>query len=348
MHLNFLDTNPSMIKSPLASKKIAVVGASGNVGRVILSLLNSKGVQSNNIRVLSSSRSAGEVIEYGSDCLALSSLDGFNFEGTDLAFFAASSEVSKVYVPLAVSKGVIVIDKASLFRMECDVPLIVPEVNGDLLKNPLPRGIVASPNCSTIPLVVALSVFQKLSPLKRVVVSTYQSVSGAGKKGVDELSYQTQDYFKSVGPYPRAFHKPIAFNLIPQIDFFLDNGDTKEEQKMAAETPKILGVPLALTATCVRVPVFVGHSMAVNVECMENIDLPALRQALQNQEGLKVIDNPAKYEYITPLECAGKNEIFLSRLRIDSTRSNTFNFWLACDNLLKGAALNAIQIAERL
>lgn len=343
-----MDTNPSMNKCPLASKKIAVVGASGNVGRVMLSLLHSKGVQSNNIRVLSSSRSAGEVIEYGTDFLSLGNLDSFNFEGTELAFFAASSEVSKVYAPLAVSKGAIVIDKASLFRMEGDVPLVVPEVNGDLLKSPLPRGIVASPNCSTIPLVVALSVFQKLSPLKRVVVSTYQSVSGAGKKGVDELSEQTQDYFKGIFQSPWAFHKPIAFNLIPQIDSFLDNGDTKEELKMAMETPKILGVPLALTATCVRVPVFVGHSMAVNVECEENIDLPGLRQALENQEGLKVIDNPATFEYITPLECAGKNEIFLSRLRRDSTKPNAFNFWLACDNLLKGAALNAIQIAERL
>lgn len=330
----------------LKTKKIAVVGASGNVGRILLNLLAEQGVPMNNVTALASKRSVGRSVSYGEvGVLKLQVLDSFDFKGTDIAFFAAGGSVAQAFGPKAVQAGAVVIDKSSHYRMDPEVPLVVPEVNGTVLQQPLTKGIIANPNCTTIPLVVALKALQAIAPLKRVVVSTYQSVSGAGKPGMDELYSQTKGSYTNTPITPQHFNKPIAFNVIPQIDSFLDDGETKEEWKMRMETPKILGVEAPLTATCVRVPVFIGHSLAVNIAFEGPITASAARAALAKEKAIQVVDRPEEMEYITPIECAGEDLIYVSRIRQDPTLPHGLSLWIACDNLRKGAALNALQIA---
>lgn len=329
--------------------KIAVVGATGNVGRAMLSILSERGFPSHNIFAVASDRSFGKQVSYGEDdILTVEPLSTFDFSKCQIALFSPGGKVSAEYAPKAAEAGCVVIDNTSHFRMDDDVPLIVPEVNLEDLKDFNKRKIIANPNCSTIQLVVALKPLHDLAPIKRVVVSTYQSVSGAGKEGLDELFNQSRGIFVNDLIEPRKFTKPIAFNIIPHIDQFLDDGYTKEEWKMKAETKKILDSKIELTATCVRVPVFVGHAVSANVEFESEISLKEAEQNLRNAPGIKIIDNPEEYLYATPIESAGEDDVFVSRLRKDKTVPYGLSLWIVADNVRKGAALNAVQIAEHL
>jgi aspartate-semialdehyde dehydrogenase len=330
--------------------RVAVVGATGNVGREILNILAERQFPLDEIAAVASARSTGDVIDFGDsgEELRVRNLEHFDFSDWDMALFAAGSEVSKVYVPKAAGSGCTVIDNSSLFRMDPDVPLIVPEVNPQAIAGYVKKNIIANPNCSTAQLVVALKPLHDAATIKRVVVATYQSVSGAGKRGMDELFEQSRNIFVGDSNEPAYFPKQIAFNVIPHIDSFLDDGSTREEWKLVVETKKILDPRIKLTATCVRVPVFVGHSEAVNVEFENEIGAAEAQRLLREAPGVMLIDKREDGGYVTPVECVGEYATFVSRVREDPTVENGLSLWVVSDNLRKGAALNAVQIAELL
>ena len=330
--------------------KVAVVGATGNVGREIMQVMAEREFPADEIAAVASSRSHGSEVEYGDTgkMLKCKNIEHFDFAGWDIALFAAGSGPAKQFAPKAAAAGCVVIDNSSLYRMDPDVPLIVPEVNADAIRDYSKRNIIANPNCSTAQLVVALKPLHDAARIKRVVVSTYQSVSGAGKAGMDELFTQSRAIFVGDPVVPATFTKQIAFNVIPHIDVFLDDGSTKEEWKMTVETKKILDPKIKLTATCVRVPVFVGHSEAVSVEFENEISADQARDILREAPGIMLIDKREDGGYVTPVEAAGDSATYISRLREDPTVENGLTFWCVSDNLRKGAALNAVQIAELL
>ena len=329
--------------------RIVVAGATGNVGRAILNILHERLFPIEKIEVLASRKSLGTECGFGEKTLKSKDLDTFDFKGWDIALFAVGTEATKKYASRAAKSGCVVIDNSSHFRYDPRVPLIVPEVNPDSILEYKKTNIIANPNCSTAQLVVALKPLHDRAKIKRVVVSTYQSVSGSGKTAMDELWNQTKALFVYGNEVePKVYPKQIAFNVIPEIDKFLDDGQTKEEWKMVAETKKILDPEIKLTATCVRVPVFVGHSEAVNVEFDEFLDDDEARDILREAPGVMVIDKREPGGYITPIECVGDYATFISRIRQDNTVENGINFWCVSDNLRKGAALNAVQIAELL
>jgi aspartate-semialdehyde dehydrogenase len=330
--------------------RVAVVGATGNVGREILNILAERQFPLEEVAAVASSRSTGDIVDFGDsgEELKVKNLEHFDFSGWDIALFAAGSEVSKVYVPKAAQSGCTVIDNSSLYRMDPDVPLIVPEVNSEAIAGYRKKNIIANPNCSTAQLVVALKPLHDAAKIKRVVVATYQSVSGAGKAGMDELFEQSRNIFVGDPNEPRHFAKQIAFNVIPQIDVFLDDGSTKEEWKMVVETKKILDPSIKLTATCVRVPVFVGHSEAVNIEFENEISAEEAQKILREAPGVMLVDKREPGGYVTPVEAVGDYATFVSRVREDPTVENGLSLWVVSDNLRKGAALNAVQIAELL
>lgn len=328
--------------------KVAVVGATGNVGREMLNVLIERDFPVSDIYAVASPRSAGREVSFGDDqVLKVQDLSKFDFKGVDIVLASAGSAVSKDFAPRAAKAGAVVIDNSSHFRMDKDVPLVVPEVNPDAIKMYKKKGIIANPNCSTIQMVVALKPLHDIAPIKRVVVATYQSVSGAGKEAMDELFDQTRALYSNAAPKREVFAKQISFNLIPQIDVFMDDGGTKEEWKMMVETKKILDPDIEVSATCVRVPVFVGHSEAVNVEFKKPITLAAARKALQKAEGVSLVDKLDPEDgFITPAEIAGEDAVYVSRLRLDPTVKHGLSMWVVADNLRKGAATNAVQIAE--
>jgi aspartate-semialdehyde dehydrogenase len=328
--------------------KVAVVGATGNVGREILDILDERGFPADEVVALASRRSQGTEVSFGDRTLKVQALDHYDFSGTDIALMSAGGAISKEWAPKIAAKGCVVIDNSSAWRYDADVPLIVPEVNADAIEGFSRRNIVANPNCSTAQLVVALKPLHDRARIKRVVVATYQSVSGAGKEGMDELFNQTRAVFVADQIEAKKFTKRIAFNLIPHIDVFMEDGSTKEEWKMMAETKKILDPKIKLTATAVRVPVFVGHSEAVNIEFEEPITADEARDILREAPGCLVIDKHEDGGYITPLESAGEDATYISRIREDQTLDNGLSMWVVSDNLRKGAALNAVQIAELL
>jgi len=331
--------------------KVAVVGATGNVGREVLSIMEERQFPADEVIALASSRSIGAEVSYGDDkTLKVQDLAAFDFAGVDIVLSSPGAKVSAEHSPRAAKAGAVVIDNTSQFRMDPDVPLVVPEVNPEAIAGYKERGIIANPNCSTIQLVVALKPLHDLVPIKRVVVSTYQSTSGGGKAPMDELFNQTRGIYMNqpINKHREQFTKQIAFNVIPHIDVFMDDGATKEEWKMMAETKKILDPNIKLTATCVRVPVFIGHAEAVNVEFDGDIDEKQIRGALKSAPGIVVVDHRADEGYVTPAECAGEDAVYVSRIRMDPTIDNGLNFWVVADNLRKGAALNTVQIAEEL
>jgi len=327
--------------------KVAVVGATGNVGREMLNVLVQRQFPISEVVALASTRSVGTEVSFGDGILKVKALDYYDFKGTDIVLMSAGGAIAKEWAPKIAAQGPMVIDNSSAWRMDRQVPLVVPEVNADAL-NDIPKGIIANPNCSTAQLVVALKPLHDLFTIKRVVVSTYQSVSGAGKDAMDELFRQTRAVFVADPVEVGAFTKQIAFNVIPHIDVFLDSGLTKEEWKMAVETQKILDPDIQVTATCVRVPVFVGHSESVNIEFEQPVTAEKARAALRAAPGILVVDKREDGGYVTPIECAGEDATFVSRIRKDPTVENGLNLWIVSDNLRKGAALNAVQIAESL
>ncbi|MFL4990320.1 MAG: aspartate-semialdehyde dehydrogenase [Microvirga sp.] len=325
--------------------KIAVVGATGNVGREMLSILAERAFPADEVVALASRRSQGSEVSYGDKILKTKTLDTYDFSDVDLCLMSAGGEVSKEWSPKIAAQGAVVIDNSSAWRYDPDVPLVVPEVNAEALRD-IRKGIVANPNCSTAQLVVALKPLHERATIKRVVVATYQSVSGAGKDGMDELDRQTKALYSLQDVQEKKFPKRIAFNLIPHIDVFMEDGYTKEEWKMMVETKKILDPKIKLTATCVRVPVFISHSEAVNVEFENPITADEARDILRAAPGVMVIDKREPGGYITPHEAAGEDATYISRIREDITVENGLSFWCVSDNLRKGAALNAVQIAE--
>ncbi len=330
-------------------RKVAIVGATGNVGREILNILAERKFPASEIVALASRNSVGKKLSYGDKTIDVKALDDYDFNGTKIALFSPGRKVSAIYAPKAAAAGCVVIDNTSHFRMDEDVPLIIPEVNPEDLKNYKKKNIIANPNCSTIQMLVALKPLHDLAIIKRIVVATYQSVSGAGKDGMDELFDSTKKIYSSQFLEPKIFNKRIAFNVIPQIDIFMNDGYTKEEWKMKVETKKILGKDIEVTATCVRVPVFISHSEAVNIEFQKPISVTQARQAMEDSEGIIIIDRIDKAGgYVTPVESATKDAVFVSRIRKDSTVKNGLSIWVVADNLRKGAALNAVQIAELL
>jgi aspartate-semialdehyde dehydrogenase len=329
--------------------KVAVVGATGVVGHEMLSILAERAFPVSEVCAIASERSAGGEVSFGEDdVLKVQDLGRFDFKGVDIALFSPGAKVSAVHAPRAAKAGAIVIDNTSQFRMDPDVPLIVPEVNPEAIVDYKKRGIIANPNCSTMQMVVALKPLHDLARIKRVVVSTYQSVSGAGREAMDELFNQTRSIYVNDPVKKEHFTKQIAFNAIPHIDVFMDDGSTKEEWKMAVETRKILDPDISVTATCVRVPVFIGHAEAVNVEFERPITEEQARAALKAMPGVSVIDHRADEGYVTPQESAGEDAVYVSRIRKDPTVAHGLNLWIVADNLRKGAALNAVQIAELL
>ncbi len=330
--------------------RVVVVGATGNVGREILNILAERQFPLAEIAAVASPRSTGDVIDFGDsgEELKVRNIEHFDFTGWDIALFAAGSEVSKVYAPRAAAAGCTVIDNSSLYRMDPDVPLIVPEVNPEAITDYRRKNIVANPNCSTAQMVVALKPLHDAARIKRVVVATYQSVSGAGKAGMDELFEQSRNIFVGDANEPKKFTKQIAFNVIPHIDSFLDDGSTKEEWKMVVETKKILDSKIKVTATCVRVPVFVGHSEAINIEFEDEISAEEARRILREAPGIMLVDKQEDGGYVTPVEAVGEYATYVSRVREDPTVENGLSLWCVSDNLRKGAALNAVQIAELL
>ncbi len=325
---------------------VAVVGATGNVGREMLNILAERSFPAADVVALASRRSMGVEVSYGDRTLKVKALEHYDFSGIDICLMSAGSAVSKEWSPKIAGAGAVVIDNSSCWRYDSDVPLIVPEVNADAVTGFRKRGIIANPNCSTAQLVVALKPLHDRARIKRVVVATYQSVSGAGKDAMDELFSQTKAVFQIDEIGPKKFPKRIAFNVIPQIDTFMEDGYTREEWKMVVETKKILDLKIKLVATCVRVPVFIGHSEAVNVEFENPITVDEARDILRNAPGCIVIDKREPGGYVTPYECAGEDATYISRIREDATVENGLAMWIVSDNLRKGAALNAIQIAE--
>ena len=330
--------------------RVAVVGATGNVGREILNILAERQFPLDELAAVASARSTGDVIDFGDSGqeLRVKNLEHFDFSGWDMALFAAGSKVSEIYVPKAAQAGCTVIDNSSLYRMDPDVPLIVPEVNADAISGYAKKNIIANPNCSTAQLVVALKPLHDAAKIKRVVVATYQSVSGAGKRGMDELFEQSRNIFVGDQNDAEFFTKQIAFNVIPHIDTFLEDGSTKEEWKMMVETKKILDPRIKLSATCVRVPVFVGHSEAVNIEFENEISAEQAQEILREAPGVMLVDKREDGGYVTPVEAVGEYATYVSRVRDDPTVENGLSLWVVSDNLRKGAALNAVQIAELL
>jgi aspartate-semialdehyde dehydrogenase len=327
--------------------KVAVVGATGNVGREMLTTLAEREFPVDEVVALASSRSVGKEVSFGEDdILKVQSLDAFDFRGTDIVLSSPGSKVSKEFAPRAAKAGAVVIDNTSEFRMDPDVPLVVPEVNPKAIADYKKRRIIANPNCSTIQMVVALKPLHDIARIKRVVVATYQSTSGAGRAAMDELFAQTRAIYVNDPVKPEQFTKQIAFNAIPHIDVFMDDGSTKEEWKMAVETRKILDPDIAVTATCVRIPVFIGHGEAINVEFERPISEDMARAALRRAPGVSVVDRRADEGYVTPAEAAGEDSVFVSRIRRDPTVPYGLSLWVVADNLRKGAALNAVQIAE--
>jgi len=328
---------------------IVIVGATGNVGREMLNILSEREFPVDKIAVLASRKSIGTEITFSDNILKTQDLETFDFSSWDIALFAIGSEATKIFAPKAAKTGCIVIDNSSLYRYDPDVPLIVPEVNPEDIFGYTKKNIIANPNCSTAQMVVALKPLHDRARIKRVVVSTYQSVSGSGKEAIDELWNQTKGiYVPGQEVTPKIYPKQIAFNVIPHIDNFMEDGTTKEEWKMVAETKKIIDKSIKVTATCVRVPVFVGHSEAVNIEFEEFLDEDEARNILREAPGILVVDTRENGGYITPIECVGEFATYISRIRQDSTIENGLNLWCVSDNLRKGAALNAVQIAETL
>jgi len=329
------------------SYTVAVVGATGNVGRILLDVLREREFPVTAVHALASKRSAGTEVSFGDDALKVQDLDKFNFKGVDIVLSSAGSKTAKEFAPRAAKAGAVVIDNSSCFRMDKDVPLVVPEVNPEAIALYAKTGIIANPNCSTIQMVMALKPLHDIAPIKRVVVATYQSVSGAGKAAMDELFNQTRALYANAAPAREVFAKQIAFNLIPQIDVFMDDGSTKEEWKMRVETRKIMGGDIEVVATCVRVPVFVCHSEVVNVEFKKPITVAQARKALAKAPGVVVIDKPDPEDgFVTPAEVSGEDAVYVSRIRKDESVKNGLSLWVVADNLRKGAATNAVQIAE--
>src|SRR5690242_19318594 len=327
--------------------RVAVVGATGAVGREMLKTLAERRFPVDEVAAVASGRSAGQEVSFGEkQILKVRNLDTFDFTGWDIGLFSPGASVSAIHAPRAAAAGCVVIDNTSQFRMEPDIPLVVPEVNPHHLKNFAKRNIIANPNCSTIQMVVALKPLHDAAKIKRVVVSTYQSVSGAGKEAMDELFNQTRAVYVNQQVERHKFTKQIAFNVIPHIDVFMDDGFTKEEWKMRVETKKILDPKIDVVATCVRVPVFIGHAEAVFVEFEKPLSDADARRVLRDAPGVSVVDHRADEGYVTPLESVGEDKVFVSRLRADETVKNGLVFWCVSDNLRKGAALNAVQIAE--
>ena len=326
---------------------IAIVGATGNVGRKLLEVLDKKKFPITEIFLVASPKSVGKKINFRDKELIVEDLNNFDFSKVKIAFFAAGSAIAEKWAPIAAEKT-IVIDNSKFFRKDPEIPLIVPEVNSKELIHVKNKNIVSNANCSVIPIVVALKPLHDLYNIKRIVASTYQSVSGAGKEAMDELLSQTKDYFDNKEMTSKNFTKQIAFNAIPHIDSFLDNGTTKEEQKNHDEVKKILDKKINITSTCVRIPVLVSHSISINVEFNKKYNLDEIRNVLSSSPGCKVVDEKKDGGYITPVEAENKYETFISRIREDNSQSNTINMWIVSDNLLKGAALNAVEIAETL
>jgi len=331
--------------------KVAVVGATGNVGRELLSLLAEREFPADEVVALASSRSVGKEVSYGEDdILKVQDLATYDFTGTDIVLSSPGASISAEFSPKAAAQGAVVIDNTSHWRMDPDVPLVVPEVNPEAIADYKKKGIIANPNCSTIQMVAALKPLHDAAKIKRVVVSTYQSVSGSGKDAMDELFNQTKGIFMNQPwhQHQNKFTKQIAFNAIPHIDKFMDDGSTKEEWKMVVETKKILHPSIKVNATCVRVPVFVGHAESVNIEFENEIDTETARKVLRAAPGISVVDMREDEGYVTPVECAGEDAVYVSRIREDQTVDNGLSLWVVSDNLKKGAALNTIQIAEEL
>ena len=327
------------------ASKIAVVGATGNVGRQMLNVLAQRRFPCSEVVAIASSRSTGTEVSFGDATLKVKALEHYDFTGTDICLMSAGGTVAREWAPRIAAQGAVVIDNSSAWRMDRQVPLVVPEVNADALAH-MPRRIIANPNCSTAQMVVALKPLHDAFHIRRVVVSTYQSVSGAGREAMDELFRQTRAVFVADPLEPGSFTKQIAFNVIPHIDTFLDSGFTREEWKMMAETQKILDPDIQVTATCVRVPVFVGHGEAVSIECDQPVSAEKARNILRAAPGLLVVDKREDGGYVTPVECAGEDAVFVSRIRKDPSCENGLMLWIVADNLRKGAALNAVQIAE--
>ena len=330
--------------------RVAVVGATGNVGRELLNILAERQFPLDEVAAVASARSTGDVIEFGDsgEKLTVKNLEHFDFSGWDMALFSAGGSVSKAHAPRAAAAGCTVIDNSSYFRMDPDVPLIVPEVNAHAIDGYRARNIIANPNCSTAQLVVALKPLHDAAKIRRVVVATYQSVSGTGKGAMDELFNQSRNIFVGDPSEPQIYPKQIAFNVIPQAGDFLDDGSTTEEWKLVVETKKILDPAIKVSATCVRVPVFVGHSEAVNIEFEEEISAKEAQDILRESPGVMLVDKREAGGYVTPIECVGDYATFVSRVREDPTVDNGLSLWVVSDNLRKGAALNAVQIAELL
>jgi len=326
--------------------KVAVVGATGNVGQEMLKILHERAFPADEVVALASARSLGTEVSFGDDDLKVQDLANYDFSGTDLVLSSPGAKVSAEFAPKAARAGAVVIDNTSQFRMDPDVPLIVPEVNPQALAGFNKRNIIANPNCSTIQMVVALAPLHQAAGIKRVVVSTYQSVSGAGKDAMDELFSQTRNVFMNNEVKPEQFAKKIAFNVIPQIDVFMDDGMTKEEWKMMAETKKILDKNIKVCASCVRVPVFIGHAEMINVEFERELSARDAKKLFRSAPGITLIDLESDLEFVTPSEIQGEDNVFVSRVREDASVENGLNFWCVADNLRKGAALNAVQIAE--
>jgi aspartate-semialdehyde dehydrogenase len=326
--------------------KVAVVGATGNVGREMLNILAEREFPADEVYALASRRSVGVEVSYGDKRLKCQDLETFDFSGVDFALLSAGSTVSKEWAPKIGAAGCLAIDNSSYWRMDPDVPLIVPEVNADAIEGFKKKNIIANPNCSTAQLVVALKPLHDKAKIKRAVVATYQSVSGAGKDAMDELWTQTRGIFVTDAPEPQQFTKQIAFNVIPHIDVFMEDGSTKEEWKLTVETKKILDKSIKLTATAVRVPVFVGHGEAVNLEFEKPITADEAREILRESPGCLVVDKREDGGYVTPVECVGEFATYISRIREDQTIDNGLSLWVVSDNLRKGAALNTVQIAE--
>ncbi len=329
--------------------RVVIAGATGNVGREMLNILAEREFPVDELAALASRRSQGTDVTFGETTLKVQDIEQFDFSNWDIALFAIGSDATRKYAPIAAASGCVVIDNSSLYRYDPNVPLIVPECNADAIHGYSKKNIIANPNCSTAQMVVALKPLHDRATIKRVVVSTYQSVSGSGKEAIDELWDQTKAVYNPTANYERkVYTKDIAFNVIPHIDAFMDDGSTKEEWKMVAETKKIIDPSIKVTATCVRVPVFVGHSEAINIEFEDFLDEEEARDILRESPGIMVIDKREDGGYVTPKECVGDFATFISRIRQDSTIENGLNIWCVSDNLRKGAALNAVQIAETL
>lgn len=340
-------THKSNIKN-MSHRKIAVAGATGNVGREILNILAERNFPADEVVALASRNSIGTKVSYGDKILTVQALEDFDFSGTKIGLFSPGGKVSAIHAPRAAAAGCVVIDNTSHFRMEKDIPLVVPEVNPQAIIEYKKRNIIANPNCSTMQMVVALKPLHDIAKIKRVVVATYQAVSGAGKEAMDELYEQTKKIYQNESVPPKKFSKRIAFNAIPQIDVFMDDGCTKEEWKMKVETKKILDPNIEVEATCVRVPVFNSHSEAINIEFEKPISPKQAREALEKGDGIVVIDRPEEMKFITPIKSSATDPVYVSRIRKDSSVKNGLSIWVVSDNLKKGAALNAVQIAELL